>query len=355
MNIVIMAGGGGTRLWPLSRQDNPKQFLDLGTGKTLIEHTHHRAKTVAQAADIFIATTKQYRQRIQEFLPEVAAENIFLEPEKRDTAPAFAAAAVQLKIRGRANQSTTFMWSDHVFTNEAEFLTDLRKIPRLVEEHPNTVVIMGHTPTFPETGLGYLEVGNQLPGESDVYTVKAFKEKPDYKTAERYLAAGNFYWNMAYISTKPSYLLQQLRKFEPELMQGIDQYEQAIAQGNTKEANSVYAQLPKISIDYALLERTPNILAITGDYGWSDVGYWSTVKEIFGAQGDHAPAGYHIHVSSQGCYVYNTTNKAVTLIGLKDVIVVVSVDAVLVTNKDESHKIKEVVAQLEKDRQNNLL
>ena len=355
MNIVIMAGGGGTRLWPLSRQDNPKQFLDLGTGKTLIEHTYHRAKTVAQTADIFIATTEQYRQRVQEFFPEVAADNIFLEPEKRDTAPAFAAAAIQLKIRGRADQPTTFMWSDHVFTNEEEFLTDLQKIPRLVEEHPDTIVIMGNAPTFPETGLGYLEVGKQLIGENDVYVVKAFKEKPDRKTAERYIAAGNFFWNMAYISTKPTYLLQQLRKFEPDLMQGIDQYEQAVTQGDATRAATAYAQLPKTSIDYALLERTPNILAITGDYGWSDIGYWSTVQEIFGVQGDHAPAGHHLHVSSQGCYVYNTTDKAVTLIGLKNIIVVVTDDAVLVTSKNESHKIKEVVAQLAKDQQNNLL
>jgi mannose-1-phosphate guanylyltransferase len=138
-------------------------------------------------------------------------------------------------------------------------------------------------------------------------------------------------------------------------MKHIDRYEEALRAGDADKASEIYMELPKIAIDYALLERTPNILAVTGDWGWSDVGYWSTVQEIFGSQGDHAPAGHHIHVGSAGCYIYNATNRAVTMIGMKDTIVVVTDDAVLVTTKDQSHKIKEVVAKLEEAGKAELL
>jgi mannose-1-phosphate guanylyltransferase len=355
MNIVIMAGGGGTRLWPLSRRSNPKQFLNLGSGKTLIEHTYDRAKMLADPADIFVATSLDYQKRIRQLLPAVPADNIFLEPAKRDTGPAFAAAAVQLKIRQRAEEPTVFMWSDHVFTAEEKFMAALKRIPRLVSQHPQAIIVMGHQATFPETALGYLEAGEQVSGENDVFRVKAFKEKPNRATAERYVAAGNFYWNMAYISTSPMYLLDQLRAFEPELMRGIDRYEESIRAGDAAAAAAVYEKLPKIAIDYALLEQAPNIMAVTGDWGWSDVGYWSTVREIFGARGDHAPTGHHLHVNSDGCYVYNATDQAVTLIGLKDIIVVVTPDAILVTDKHQSDKIKEVVAKLEEGGKAELL
>ena len=350
-----MAGGGGTRLWPLSRRDNPKQFLDLGTGQTLIEHTYKRAKTIVAPDDIFVATSDRYLDRIQKLLPDIPRENILLEPDKRDTAAAFAAAAVQLEVRNRADDATIFMWSDHVFTREEEFINDLKKIPSLVDANPEAIVILGHVAELPETGLGYIEVGEQLGSAKDIFKVKAFKEKPDRETATKYITDGNFYWNMGYVSLKPRYLLEQLRAFEPELMQGIDVYRRAVSAGDTAAADAAYSRLPKIAIDYALLERAPNIIVVTGDYGWSDVGYWSTVHEIFGARGDYMPAGHHLHISSDGCYIYNTTNKAVSLIGLKNVIVVITDDAILVTSKEESHRIKEVVAHLEAKEKNELL
>ncbi len=347
MNIVIMAGGGGSRLWPLSRRGKPKQFLDLGSGKTLLEHTFDRARTLVDNRDIYIATTVQYRDKIKELLPEVRAANMFYEPERRDTAPAFAAAAMALARRGRGDEPTIFMWSDHIFTNEPEFLTDLRKISKLIEEHPSTVIIIGHVPTSAETGLGYIEAGAPVAGYNDAFHVRAFKEKPDRKTAARYVAAGNYFWNMAYVSVKPSFLLRQLEKFSPKLIAGVRKYDAAVAVNHVAEAASFYRQLPSLSIDYALLEKTPDIIAVTGDYGWSDVGNWAAVKDVFGTNGDHMPAGHHIHVDSQNNYVYNATSRAVSLIGLEDTIVVVTDDAVLVTNREHTHKVKNVVQRLE--------
>lgn len=355
MNIVLMAGGGGTRLWPVSRTDNPKQFIDLGSGKTLLEHSFARARELTEPDNIFVATVATYEERIKKLLPEIPAENIFLETEKRDTAPAFAAVAVQLAALGRGEEPTIFMWSDHVFTDEAEFIGDLKRIPDLVNQNPDSIIIMGHTPTSPETGFGYIEIDAALPGERDVFKVKAFKEKPDLETAKKYVASGQYFWNMGYISLKPSYLLAQLKEHEPELAAMVEEFAQALANKDRAAAAAAYARAKKISIDFALLERTPRILVITGDYGWSDVGNWAAVQEIFGTKGDHAPRGHNIHVDSQNNYVYNATEKVVSLIGVKDTIVVVTDDAILVTHKNDAHKVKEVVAKLEQAGKKDVL
>lgn len=342
-----MAGGGGTRLWPLSRANKPKQFLDLGTGKTLLENTYDRARTVADAQNIFVATTKEYHQEVQTILKEVPAANIFDEPTRRDTGPAVAAAAVQLKLRGKGDEPAIFMWSDHVFTAEDQFLEDLYKIPTLLQSHPDTIVILGHRPTFADTGLGYIEIGTALDGYSDVFHVTSFKEKPDVATAQQYLDSGRYFWNMGYPGLIPQYLFQELSVHAPQLMAGIKEFEAKLVAHDTSGAAYAYGQLPKISIDYALLEKTPRVIVVTGDYGWSDVGSWKAVQEIFGTKGDHMPYGHHVHVDAQNNYVYNATKKVVSLLGVEDCIVVVTDDAVLVTNKATSHKVKDVVAKLE--------
>ena len=347
MNIVLMAGGGGTRLWPVSRSSRPKQFLDLGTGKTLLEHTYDRARTVADAENIFVATTKEYHREVQNILKEVPEANIFDEPTRRDTGPALAAAAVQLKLRGKGSEPAIFMWSDHVFTAEDRFLEDLYKIPKLLEQHPDAIVILGHRPTFADTGLGYIEVGEPKKGYADVFDVTSFKEKPDAETAQQYLDSGRYFWNMGYPGLMPDYLFQELATHAPALMAGISEFEAKLVAEDTEGAAQVYGNLPKISIDYALMEKTPRVIVVTGDYGWSDVGSWKAVQEIFGTKGDHMPYGHHVHVDAQDNYVYNATNKVVSLLGISDTIIVVTEDAVLVTNKKSSHRVKDVVAKLE--------
>jgi mannose-1-phosphate guanylyltransferase len=347
MNIVIMAGGGGSRLWPLSRKDLPKQFLDLGTGKTLLEHTYDRAVGLAGTENIYIATTKQYQEKIQELLPQVPAQNLFLEPERRETGPAFAAAAVQLNQLGKGEEATLFLWADHVFTNEQELLGDLATMRSLIEENPNRIVIIGHTPVSPETGFGYMKMGEKVSGHDDVYVIDSFKEKPDEETAKQYVLDGTYFWNIGYMCVTPSFLLQELHAYAPELHADIMNYAKALQEEGLDAAAKVYSGIPKIAIDYALNERTPNIIAITGDYGWSDVGSWAVVKQLFGTDGDHVPLGHHVHVDSHNNYVYNATKKAVSLVGIQDTIVVVTDNALLVTDIESSQKVKEVVSKLE--------
>ena len=355
MNIVLMAGGGGTRLWPLSRKSKPKQFIDLGTGKTLLEDAFSRAKTLTDSSNIYIATAHNYLERIKKLLPDVPQDHIFCEPEKRDTTAAFASIALRLKHIGRADEPTIFMWSDHVFTNEADFINDLRLIPELVNANPTSIIIVGHVPVSPETVLGYIEAGEKVSGHQNVYHVKGFKEKPDLANAKRFVIAGNYYWNLGYFSMKPDYLLSELQKHSPEVAPAVKKFTAALSSGNDKAVASAYTAFPAIAIEYTLIEKTNRIIAITGDYGWSDVGNWGTVQDIFGTKGDHVPHGHHIHIDSQHNYIYNTTNKVVSIIGAKNTIVVVTDDAVLVTKKGDSHKVKEVVAKLEADNKTDLI
>lgn len=347
MNVVLMAGGGGSRLWPVSRQATPKQFLDLGDGKTLIEQAYARAAAVTSPEHIYVATSEKYQSHIEQLLPHIPAERVFYEPEKRDTTAAFASVALRLIAAGQGQEPTVFMWSDHVFTHEKEFVGDLKKIPDILRQHPESIVILGHVPISPETTLGYFEVGDNVSPHTDVFHIKTFKEKPDLATAEQYVAAGSFFWNLGYFSTTPQYLIAELTRLNPELSATCDAYAAAIQSGEPAAGAAAYHQFPKQAIEYTLIEKTPQRLALTGDYGWSDVGNWAAVKEIFGKSGDHMPAGHHVHVDSQNNYVYNATNRVVSTIGLKNTIVVVTDDAVLVADKDHAHRVKEVVQKLE--------
>lgn len=347
MNIVLMAGGGGTRLWPLSRRSQPKQFLDFGTGVTLLEQALRRAKAVEPVAHIYVATATEYAERVRQLLPDIPVDHFFFEPERRDTTAAFAAVALRLVAAGAGEEPCVFLWCDHVFTNEPEFLNDLRKIPAVLQRQPDSMVLLAHTPITPETTLGYVETGEKAAGFDDVYHVRQFKEKPDLATAEKYLSAGNFFWNLGYFSLRPVYLLSELKRLAPEVLPALDEFARALQDNNAAAVDAAYSLFPKISIEYTFVEKTPRRFVITGDYGWNDVGNWAAVQHVFGQSGDHMPNGHHVHVDSNDNYVYNTTSKCVSLIGVKNTIVVVTGDAVLITGKHDAAKVKDVVKHLE--------
>lgn len=355
MNIVIMAGGGGSRLWPLSRKSLPKQFMDLGSGNTLFEETIKRAKQITETKNIYVAAAKEHKQLVKKLTPEIEDNHIFCEPERRDTTAAFASIALRLKHAGQENEPTIFMWSDHIFTNEDQFIQDLKLIPSIIESNPDSIVMVGHTTISAETAFGYMEVGEKVNEQENVYHLKNFKEKPDKETAEKFLADENYFWNIGYFSLKPAYLLSELQAQSPEMTEHIKDFDLALAKENEKEIDEAYIAFPKISIEYTLIEKTKRIIAVTGDYGWSDVGNWRTMHDVFGKDGDFAPKGYHTHVDSKENYIYNTTEKAVSLIGVENCIVVVTDNAVLVTDKENAHKVKEVVQKLEEDEKDEYL
>lgn len=355
MNIVIVAGGGGTRLWPLSKKALPKQFLDLGSGKTLIEHTFDRALQLTSAENIYIATTKEHEKKTQEVLPHILPYHIFTEPERRETGPALAATAMQLVMQGKGDEPVLFLWADHVFTDEQALLRDLKTMGELVEQNPRRIVIIGHVPITPEIGYGYMKMGEKVEGYDCVYKIDEFKEKPDLETAKAYVAAKTYFWNMGYMCATPNFFLEELAVHTPELVVGVKKFAEALKNGDEAASKEAYHELPKIAIDYALNEKTKHIIAVTGDYGWSDVGSWAVVKELFGVDGDHMPKGHHVNVDSDNNYIYNATHKVVSLIGIHNTVVVVTDDAVLITDTDSSQKVKDVVKKIEEDEKHQYL
>jgi mannose-1-phosphate guanylyltransferase len=354
MNVVIMAGGGGTRLWPVSRRQSPKQFLKVGE-KTLLQQAYQRARALTKKEDIFVATLAAYQPKVAAMLKTVPPANVLYEPARRDTTAAFAAVAVRLQLLGRGEEPTIFLWSDHLFVREEEFLQDMKKIPDLLEEHPDSVVIMGHVPAFPETGFGYIEAANKVTGYNDVFQVKKFLEKPKRERAEELIRQGNCYWNMGYFSFKPNYFLKELRRLEPGFSKKLDQFAQAVRQRKEDKADTLYRALPAAAVEYTFMEKTPRVLVVTGDYGWNDVGNWAAMNAVLGLQAGASPLHHYVHVDAEENFVYNTTKKMVTLIGVKDTIVVVTKDAILITSKKDAPKVKELVMQLEKKGQEKYL
>lgn len=353
MNIVIMAGGGGTRLWPVSRRQHPKQFLKVGK-KTLLAQTYHRARQLTPPQNIFIATLAEYLPKVRRLVPRLPEGHIFTEPTRRDTTAAFAAVALRLKAIGRGEQPTIFLWSDHVFTAEQEFITDLKKIPALLAQHPDSIIIMGHRPHSPETGLGYIELGQPLAGHTNIYQVNNFKEKPAQDQAVKFITAGNFVWNLGYFSFLPEHFLRELRQYEPSFVDPLDQLARALSAADTQQFEAVYNQIPKAAVEYTVIQKTPRILAVVGDYGWNDVGNWSAMHDVLSVK-ETDRTDRHIYVDAKDNFIYNTTKKMVSLIGLKDTIVVVTKDAILVTHKKDAHKVKDLVTKLENQGQQKYL
>jgi Mannose-1-phosphate guanylyltransferase len=256
---VILAGGAGTRLRPLSSDENPKQFLKLFGGKSLIQLTWDRLRRMLPAERIYVSTNVQYADKSREHLPEMPFENVLTEPARRNTAPAIALCTFALEER-LGPCTVSFLASDHYIGNEPEFVRVLSRAYDFAESH-DFLMTVGIHPTEPNIGYGYLRLGDPL--EDEVVRVDTFVEKPDLARAEEFLQAGNYIWNASMFVWRTSEFRRELAAAAPEI-------------ATVSEAN--YGAMPSISIDYALMEKAPNVATIRGDFGWSDVGSWDALR-----------------------------------------------------------------------------
>jgi mannose-1-phosphate guanylyltransferase len=260
-SAVILAGGAGTRLRPLSSDENPKQFLKLFEGKSLLQKTYDRLARLLPPEAIFVSTNVQYAAKCREHLPEIPPENVLAEPARRNTAPAIALCT--FLIEGRLGPTTVaFLASDHYIADEDEFVRILDRAFAFADSNDELMTVGIH-PTEPNTGYGYLRLGAPIAG--DVLRVEAVVEKPDLARAEEFLRAGNYVWNASIFVWQSNVFRRELTAVAPEIA------------GVTEEN---YATMPSISIDYALMERTPNIATIRGDFGWSDVGSFEALERV---------------------------------------------------------------------------
>jgi len=351
---LILAGGRGTRFWPRSRRARAKQVLKFFGERTLIQQTVDRLRPVLPPERIWILTNDHLRAEIVKQLPEVPKRQILAEPVQRNTAPAIGLAAHILQSLDPDALMGVFP-ADHVIAKPREYARLLK--PAFQSAAQGNIVVLGIQPRWAETGYGYIEFPEGVqPGARSAQRVVSFREKPDASTAEQFLAAGNFYWNAGMFFWKTSVLLDSLRRFLPKtahLLAGLPPF------SSRKFSESLAGVFPKcdnISIDYAVLERASNVTGIpAGDIGWNDVGSWNAVYELHkrDAQGNALRSASIIEASS-GNYI-DAEGKLVALLGVKDLIVVDTPDALLIADRSRAQEVGELVKRLEKAGREDLL
>lgn len=379
MNIVIMAGGGGSRLWPVSREKLPKQFTRLVGRKTLLQATFARARAVVpDVRHIVVTTVRAYALAVLRQLPELPRGHILAEPARRDTAPSVGMAAAFFAAKGKHDEPLVQIPSDHLVKNEALFRMALRSQGTLLKEHADRTVLLGAEPTYPETGLGYIERGSRV-GRTlgmPVYAVRRFVEKPDLNRAKHYVSSGRFLWNMGIYGWRVGTLLALFHTYQPAIARRLDRLQHLLgarasarARGRqvssaesdpmgTKALERVYRGMPSISLDYAITERQhpSSLLVLPGEFGWSDVGHWASLAEVLGGRAAaEIKRGAVLGVKVSGNFVYCDSPVMLGLVGVHNLIIVATPDAVLVCDKRNVQDVKTLVRELRRRRYKRLL
>ena len=349
--VAIMAGGIGSRFWPISRSSHPKQFLDiLGTGKTLIQQTFERYTTLVPAENIYIVTAQEYVQLCIEQLPGLPAENILAEPSRKNTAPCIAYIAFKL-LQKDPEALMIAAPADHLIMNPQAFEETAKKAFDFVD-HINALVTIGIKPSHPNTGYGYIQ-HEQPEAAPGVYQVKTFTEKPNLELAKTFLASGDFLWNAGIFTWKVKNILNAFEKFLPEM---YDVFAAEREHFNTPEEAAsierIYPQCTNISIDFGIMEQADNVYVIPASFEWSDLGTWNSAwenmdKDYF----KNAVAGNNVMVvDAANCVVHVPDQKLVLLQGLDNYIIVDTKDVLMICQKEKEQEIKEYVAEIKRNK-----
>lgn len=344
---VIMAGGRGERFWPKSRTNLPKQFLSLTSdGETMIQKTIKRLAPLVETEDIFVVTNAAYKQLVHEQLPQLPQENILAEPMARNTAPCIALAAAV--IRKKYEDAVMLVLpSDHLIQYEEMYTDTLKQAIRVAEQGDNLVTI-GITPTYPETGYGYIKFqrgGEDLPG--GVYQVDCFVEKPDLDTAKSYLASRKYLWNSGMFVWKISTITENFRKLMPELYTGMDAMTEAYGTPSFDQVlHDQFAAFPSESIDFGVMEKAEHIYTLSASFGWDDVGNWLALERInqTNEYGNYV-TGDVITINTSRSTICGS-KRLIAAVGIEDLIVVDTDDAVLICAKDSTQDVKKVIENL---------
>ena len=343
LSITIMAGGAGTRFWPLSTEERPKQFLALTEERSLLQISYDRLLGLVPVDRILVLTNERYTELVAEQLPELPAENIIGEPVRRDTAAAVALAALLTQHRfGQVAMGV--VTADHWISPLVEFEKAMRAAATGCES--GGLYTFGIRPTYPATSFGYLEMAEKLsaPGDLPHFRVSQFKEKPDPETAAQFLSAGNYFWNSGMFMWSTSSILAEFEAHLPAHLETLDPY----IQGRSSLA-ACFDPLEKISVDYAILERAKDVRAVVPNYTWNDVGSWHAVEEFLpeAKDGVRSRGKVESRVSSRSSVFCEDPEEQVVLIGAEDLIVVRSGNRTLVVHRDQLDHLKEAVQSLQ--------
>jgi hypothetical protein len=339
-HVVIMAGGIGSRFWPMSTTEHPKQFIDvLGCGRTLLQLTAERFEGIVPAENIWVVTSKRYKSLVQAQLPTISESHILLEPCMRNTAPCIAYVSWKIK-KNYPNANVVVTPSDHIVTDIPEFkrviIASLDFVTR-----SEAIVTLGMKVLRPETGYGYIAAASE---EGEIRRVKAFKEKPDLDTAKKYLQAGNYYWNAGLFIWNVKTIEMAFRFYQPKIAEIFDKIEISMDTiSEQMDVDKIFPSCPSISIDYAIMEKADDIYVFPADFGWSDLGTWGSLHNMLSQDSDNnACVGSNLSlIESKGCIIHMPENKKVVIQGLNGYIVAEKDNTLLICRLEDEQRIKE--------------
>jgi len=347
---VVMAGGRGERLWPLSRSYRPKQFVSW-KGNSFFRATVDRITPVVGAENIYVVTQKKYKELALKQAPFIPPSNVIIEPQGKNTAPCIGLAAVIISTLKSPEEIMIVLPADHFIGDERTFQKLIRFACRLASD--DFLVTLGITPLYPNTGYGYIHYGesHQKEGEMEAFKVLNFTEKPDLETARKYLKEGTYLWNSGIFVWKAKVILEEIEKYMPDLYRGLMKIKEKIGTPQEKEvASKVFKNLESISIDYGVMEKTDRALVIPADMKWSDVGSWVALEEILekDEQGN-VVLNKHLGIDTQNCIIW--TRKPVVTLGVKNLVVVEADDVIFLMPKSHNQRVRSVIEALKRQEE----
>ncbi len=357
MYAVIMAGGQGTRLWPLSRKKKPKQLHALCGDKPLIRETYERLKPDFKDEDIIVSTIPDFVKDIKKCLPEIPDSNYIVEPSLMGNAAACCLVSKLLYDRNH-NSSAVFLPADHTITNKNGFLKTINFAEKVLNENPKHIITIGINPTKPDINLGYIQTDSQIKEMENLkaFTVKKFIEKPNLDKAKEYFSSWEFLWNAGVFIWRNDHILDLYRQNLVKTYVHIGKISKIWDKNDQKIVSKEYENVDNTSVDYAIIEKTKDIIVIPAAFDWSDVGSWGSLYEVLsnikGAK--VISKGNHVSVDDGNCLVLGS-DKLIATIGLDDIVIVDTPDALLVCNNKESHKIKDLIKNLKNNNKDNYL
>mgnify|MGYP005851719065 CR=1 FL=1 len=350
--IVILAGGGGTRLWPKSTKSMPKQFLKLFSHRTLLQETYARIAPITDKDRILVVSSVKYKEEILSQLPDLKEDNLILEPMAKNTAAAIGFACTVVAERDK-DAIVHSLHSDH-FIGEVDTFQRVLLSASIMAEKRDDIILWGVVPNRPAPELGYIQSGQELEEVNGIplFAVKGFKEKPQVAMAQAYIATGRYFWNHGYFSQKVSVMLDAIKTFMPELFRGLELIKESIGKDNYQDTIvSEFEKFESVAIDVGVVEKANNIVMIPAPYPWSDVGSWDALFEILPKNDDTncvtPDPAYHVGLDSHGCLVA-ADGKLISTIGLRDLIVVDTPNSLLICPKNRSQDVKKLIEELKR-------
>jgi len=349
MKAIIFAGGAGTRLWPLSRKNSPKQFEEIIGNKSTIQLTVERLVPDFSYSDIYISTNSLYKNIIRKQLPKIPEQNLILEPEKKDVGPALAL-AMGIFSRIDAREPVAILWSDHLVKKISLFKKILKTASNLIKENPGKIIFIGHEPRFASVNLGYIHLGEKLPSDNKIkiFKFEGFKYRPDQTTADKFYSSGKYAWNLGYFVTTPAFIYQAFNRFAPNIYENTEKILTHYGKKDYyKFLNSNYGKVESINFDNAILENLDkkDAMVIVDDVEWSDIGAWESLKEALENHPQENVIRGNICLETvRDSLIYNYENdKLLVAVDLDEHIVVNTKDVLLIGKKTSVPKIKALV------------